>query len=150
MIYPLGHSFLWCSEVVSEATGRAEITQRGRQSEKKRGPNTWPINGHKDNGQNRRWALAREVGEKLASSDITARECTRAWRKSIIWEFPGGQRLGLCAFTAEGPRSIPGWGTKIPQAPWPKKKKKRKKKNLYLRSCCFLIMLDTDCCSYLI
>ena len=26
------------------------------------------------------------------------------------------QRLGLCAFTAEGPGSILGWGTKIPQA----------------------------------
>ena len=25
------------------------------------------------------------------------------------------QWLGLCAFTAEGPRSIPGWGTKFPQ-----------------------------------
>ena len=26
------------------------------------------------------------------------------------------QWLGLHAFTAEGPGSIPGWGTKIPQA----------------------------------
>ena len=26
------------------------------------------------------------------------------------------QCLGLCAFTAEGAGSIPGWGTKIPQA----------------------------------
>jgi len=31
-------------------------------------------------------------------------------------EFPGVQRLGLLAVTAEGIVSIPGWGTKIPQA----------------------------------
>ena len=28
------------------------------------------------------------------------------------------QWLGLSAFTGEGPSSIPGWGTKIPQATW--------------------------------
>ena len=28
------------------------------------------------------------------------------------------QWLGLQAFTAEGVGSIPGWGTKIPQAVW--------------------------------
>ena len=26
------------------------------------------------------------------------------------------QKLGVCAFTVEGPGLIPGWGTKIPQA----------------------------------
>ena len=32
------------------------------------------------------------------------------------WEFPGEfQRLGLCAFTAKGLGSIPGWGARIPQ-----------------------------------
>ena len=30
-------------------------------------------------------------------------------------DFPAVQWLGLGAFTAEGPGSIPGWGTKIPQ-----------------------------------
>ena len=30
------------------------------------------------------------------------------------------QWLGLCAFTAKGLSSVPGRGTKIPQAPWPK------------------------------
>ena len=34
------------------------------------------------------------------------------------------QWLGLCTVTAEGPGSITGWGTKIPQAAGPKKKKK--------------------------
>ena len=33
------------------------------------------------------------------------------------------QWLGLLAFTAEGPGSIPGQGTKIPQAMWWAKKK---------------------------
>ena len=37
------------------------------------------------------------------------------------------QRLGLHAFTAEGPGSIPGQGTEIPQATWGSKKKKKKK-----------------------
>ena len=33
------------------------------------------------------------------------------------------QWLGLCTFTTKGLGSIPGWGTKIPQAPqWSKKK----------------------------
>ena len=36
------------------------------------------------------------------------------------------QWLGLGVFNARvGPGSIPGGGTKIPQAAWPKKKKKR-------------------------
>ena len=34
------------------------------------------------------------------------------------------QWLGLCAFTAEGAGSIPGWGTKIPQALRHSQKKK--------------------------
>ena len=33
------------------------------------------------------------------------------------------QWLGLSAFTAEGPGSIPRWGTKIPKAAWSKKKR---------------------------
>ena len=39
------------------------------------------------------------------------------------------QWLGLGAFIAVGPGSIPGWGTKIPQAAQsgPKKKKNKKK-----------------------
>ena len=40
------------------------------------------------------------------------------------------QWLGLGAFTAVGLGSIPGWGTKIPQAMQPKKKKGIKKKSL--------------------
>ena len=40
------------------------------------------------------------------------------------------QWLGLGAFTAVDPGSIPGWGTKILQAAWggQKKKKERKRK----------------------
>ena len=36
-----------------------------------------------------------------------------------------GQWLGLCAFTAKGLGSVPGQGTKIPQAAQPKKKRKK-------------------------
>ena len=35
------------------------------------------------------------------------------------------QWLGLYAFTAKGLGSIPGWGTKIPQAVWCGQKKKK-------------------------
>ena len=38
------------------------------------------------------------------------------------------QQLELLTFTAEGLGSIPGQGTKIPQATWFGKKKKKKKK----------------------
>ena len=38
------------------------------------------------------------------------------------------QCLGLCIFIAKGTGSIPGWGTKIPQAEQHSKKKKKKKK----------------------
>ena len=35
------------------------------------------------------------------------------------------QWLGLHGFSAMGPGSIPGWGTKIPQAVWQGQKKKK-------------------------
>ena len=45
-----------------------------------------------------------------------------AWRGRLKGVGPGNslevQWLGLCAFTANGPGSMPGWGTKIPQAAW--------------------------------
>ena len=37
-------------------------------------------------------------------------------RLSLPGEFPGGPVIGLNIFTAEGPGSIPGWGTQILQA----------------------------------
>ena len=48
------------------------------------------------------------------------------------------QWLGLGAFTAKGPGSIPGWGTKNPQATWCGQKKKKKKElgpKTYRRNC---------------
>ena len=38
------------------------------------------------------------------------------------------QWLGLSASTAGAPGSIPGWGTKIPQAMQPKKERKKRNK----------------------
>ena len=46
----------------------------------------------------------------------------------------GVQWLGLRSITAESPGSIPGWGTKIPQAVWLGQKNKKEKKNLWERS----------------
>ena len=40
------------------------------------------------------------------------------------------QWLGLRTLTAEGPGSIPGWGTKILQAVWHYQKKKKKDESL--------------------
>ena len=42
-------------------------------------------------------------------------------------EFPAVQLLGLCAFTEEDAGSIPGRGTKIPQATWYSQKTKQNK-----------------------
>ena len=46
-------------------------------------------------------------------------------RKSLA-----AQWLRLCASIAGGTGSIPGWGTKIPQAAQPKKKKKRERERI--------------------
>ena len=54
--------------------------------------------------------------------------CVLSFKKSLLREFPG--TLGLHAFTAEGPGSISGQGTKIPQAVQ-QGKKKEKKRNIY-------------------
>ena len=41
------------------------------------------------------------------------------WVKTgISREFPGSPVIKTYIFTAEGPGSIPGWGTEILQAPW--------------------------------
>ena len=44
------------------------------------------------------------------------------------------QWLGLLTVTVEGLGSIPGWGTKIPQAMPMQQKKKKEKKNKHERS----------------
>ena len=48
----------------------------------------------------------------------------RKWRNSLVV-----QSLGLCAFTAKGPGSIPGQGTKMSQARQCSQKKEKKKWN---------------------
>ena len=40
------------------------------------------------------------------------------------------QLLMLCASTAGGAGLTPGWGTKIPNATWPKLREKKKKREL--------------------
>ena len=47
---------------------------------------------------------------------IIMKEQQLSYIRTYYGEFPGVQWLGLCAFTAEGPGSIPGRGTKILQA----------------------------------
>ena len=46
--------------------------------------------------------------------------------KSISWKFLGGPGVKILCFHCWGPGSIPGWGTKIPQAMWCGQKKKKK------------------------
>ena len=43
------------------------------------------------------------------------------------WEFPGGPVVQTRHRHYQGPGSIPGWGTKIPQVMWQKKKTKKPK-----------------------
>ena len=73
--------------------------------------------------------------------------------------FPGIQWLRLCTFTAGGPNSIPGQGTKIPCATWNGKKveKRKKKLSLYqkikaLNTCVFICVYKYMCvcmCTYI-
>ena len=46
-------------------------------------------------------------------------------KDASLREFPGGPWLGLQSFTAEGPGSVPGVGTRILQAACCGKKKKK-------------------------
>ena len=46
--------------------------------------------------------------------------------KRRAWKFPGGPMVRTGAFTAQGLGSIPGEGTKIPQATQHSQKKKKK------------------------
>ena len=52
--------------------------------------------------------------------------------KTVLGNSLAVQWLGPCAFTAEGPGSIPGQGTKIMQASWRgQNKNKNKNKKLF-------------------
>ena len=59
----------------------------------------------------------RKKAERVKVSIILFQESTARDFLEVQW-------LGLHSFTAEGPGSIPGWGTKIPQAAWHSPKKK--------------------------
>ena len=66
-------------------------------------------------------------------------------KKSCLGEFPGGLVVRTQHFPCCGPGSIPGWGTKIPQAVWHGQKKKIVLKNqqylLYRSSKVLLYMM---------
>ena len=46
------------------------------------------------------------------------------WKKKWLWEFPGGPAVRSWRFHCRDPGSIPGQGTKIPQATWHGQKKR--------------------------
>ena len=46
-----------------------------------------------------------------------------------LWTSLAVQWLELCAFTAEGLGSVPGWGTEIPQAMWHGQRRNSRQKN---------------------
>ena len=54
------------------------------------------------------------------------------------------QWLGLRASTAGGPGSIPGWGTKIPQAVWCDQKRKRNKQKNPLDCDHMITLIDAE------
>ena len=52
--------------------------------------------------------------------------------------------MGLCAFTAEGPGSIPGQGTKIPQTAQCGQKTKQNKKVCKMKGGIIMSFINTD------
>ena len=58
----------------------------------------------------------------------TTNTCGKTIKKSKRWEFPGDPVVKTWHLQRHGLDSIPGQGTKIPQAMGPKKKKHQKKK----------------------
>ena len=73
-----------------------------------------------------------EAGQRLlpVRTEVQMPPSPRPWKGTIESVQDGTslavQGLGLRTFTAEGPGSIPGWGTEMPQASWPKEIKKNK------------------------
>ena len=67
--------------------------------------------------------------EDTFSGEITGRSSIAETKGELPWDSLGGPVLALCTLTAEVLGSIPGQGTKIPQAkPHDRKKKKKKTK----------------------
>ena len=74
------------------------------------------------------------TGESMSGGDLDSNSrlgyvVVLLWKKAFPRSSLAVQWLGLCAFTAVGLGSIPGRGTKIPQAMQCGQKKKIKKKN---------------------
>ena len=66
--------------------------------------------------------------EDTFSGEITGRSSIAETKGELPWDSLGGPVLALCTLTAEVLGSIPGQGTKIPQAK-PHDRKKKKKRN---------------------
>nr|XP_058938824.1 ubiquitin-ribosomal protein eS31 fusion protein-like [Kogia breviceps] len=64
--------------------------------------------------------------KKKKKSHTTPKKKKR--KRKRVGNFLVVQWLGLCTLTAEGPGSIPGWETKIPQATRPKEKKRERER----------------------
>ena len=67
--------------------------------------------------------------KKMQMNSFTKQKQTHRHRKQIYGNSLAVQWLGLHASTAKGTGSIPGQGTKIPQAVWCSQKTERKKEN---------------------
>ena len=63
-----------------------------------------------------------------------ARQCTEKTQNMQVKNSLAMQWLVLCVFTAMGPGSVPGRGTKIPQAAWHGQKTKRKTSKQNIRA----------------
>ena len=68
--------------------------------------------------------LFTEMGETRRISMLRKRR--GGIRSPFSWNLLADHWLGLCAFTAEGLDSIPGWQIKILQATWHGHRKKKK------------------------
>ena len=90
-----------CSSKSSDVTGRGWHQVEGGQEEGIR----WP------------WSKYGDLTEILLHTSYSSGASTFKQQGGTS---PAVQWLRLCAFTARGKALIPGWGTKIPQAAWPK------------------------------
>ena len=75
----------------------------------------------------KRYILGDVFSLLLVQSRFFSRKSEAPLKNKAFWKFPGSPVVRTRGFTAKGPGSIPGWGTKISQTGQHGQKKKKKK-----------------------
>ena len=87
----------------------------------------------------KRYILGDVFSLLLVQSRFFSRKSEAPLKNKAFWKFPGSPVVRTRGFTAKGPGSIPGWGTKISQTGQHGQKKKKKKVIRYMSK---TILLD--------